>query len=456
MTNPMLLRRLYRSLLKAAKPFSSPSEQAVVFNCLLHRSGLDDGLDWDFDPQDLHSPSLRSLPTKRSHPRSLEDARDLSKSYADDEDDEDDLPEPFRQELEERRAPHKVLFRLLLREVVTGGQRSVRQMQNPADVDTSRLQSVIRREFREPSSRSTFDDATRQEVAFVALRELNKKISWAEGCNDKNSSLLLGPEEMKERNRRQAAQDVNPLPLKPPSAYLQPGAYLIAHPLMDGYFRRTVVCILDHSDPSSKNNSGGTYGLIVNRVGVSPAGKRRTLREILRTLPPDLATAFGNCTVKEGGPVHSSLQMVHARTPEQVPIGGTVLTQSTGEDVASTAMNTDRAIYYQGNIMEAADAVINGDLDRDDVSFYVGASCWSLGQLEYEIERGYWLPCSGPPNIALTGMCERYGDDDADGSRPKADLWLSMMCALGEEEANLAHLLNDCQETELDNACDSY
>jgi hypothetical protein len=47
------------------------------------------------------------------------------------------------------------------------------------------------------------------------------------------------------------------------------------------------------------------------------------------------------------------------------------------------------------------------------------------------------------------------GDDDKDVNRPKADLWLSMMCAMGEDEANLAHLLsNDDDCSDLGEACD--
>lgn len=93
--------------------------------------------------------------------------------------------------------------------------------------------------------------------------------------------------------------------------------------------------------------------------------------------------------------------------------------------------------------------------DADDVSFYVGASCWDLGQLESEIERGFFIPCRGPPYIALTGVCERVGDDENDMKRPKADLWLSMMCAMGEDEANLAHLLsNDDDCSDFGDACD--
>lgn len=97
-------------------------------------------------------------------------------------------------------------------------------------------------------------------------------------------------------------------------------------------------------------------------------------------------------------------------------------------------------------------------LASDDVSFYVGASCWEVGQLQSEIDRGYFIPCSGPPDMALTGMCERFGDDDNESKRPKADLWLSMMCALGEDEANLAHLISNDEEeySEYGEACDMF
>jgi putative AlgH/UPF0301 family transcriptional regulator len=468
MTNPLVIRTLYRSLLRAAKPFSSPSPNAVVLSCLLHRTGIDDAVAWDPSPIATETTEKTKGPRQ---PRSVDEARDLSRSYA--EEDNDDMSfNPF----DERHTPNHILFRRLLREVVTGTD-GYRQMQFPSDMDTNRLKQVIRREFRSTSSK--FDAATRQQVAFFALRELNKKLSWAEclskGIKEKD------PESILDRNQRQTARNVSRLPLDPAS-YLRAGTYLVAHPLLTGFFRRAVICILDHTETESAPASriGGTYGLIVNRISTSPSsGRRRTLKEVLRTLPPELVQAFGNCSVREGGPVHLSLQMIHARTPDQPALGGTVLRASAEKETTSTALDSDRAVYYQGNMLDAADAVINGALDRgkcrltpyklfisqshltcpfcdsDDVSFYVGASCWDVGQLEGEIERGYFIPCRGPPSISLTGSCERVGDDDKDMNRPKADLWLSMMCAMGEDEANLAHLLsNDDDFSDFGESCD--
>lgn len=77
----------------------------------------------------------------------------------------------------------------------------------------------------------------------------------------------------------------------------------------------------------------------------------------------------------------------------------------------------------------------------DDVSFFAGASTWQDGQLQNEIAQGFWVACRGPPEIALTGICEHdVSSPKTSSKRPLADLWLSMMSACGEDEAKLAHL----------------
>ena len=72
-----------------------------------------------------------------------------------------------------------------------------------------------------------------------------------------------------------------------PSSILQCGTYLIAHPLMTGYFAKSVIVILDHAEEdenkdnpakteggevegeessSDGSGGGGTYGIIINRL----------------------------------------------------------------------------------------------------------------------------------------------------------------------------------------------
>jgi hypothetical protein len=90
----------------------------------------------------------------------------------------------------------------------------------------------------------------------------------------------------------------------------------------------------------------------------------------------------------------------------------------------------------------------------DDVSFFLGASTWAPGQLEHEIDQGFWIPCRGPPEMALTGICEHEPTNS--GKRPLADLWLSMMSASGEDEGKLGHLFYHEEWDENGLPCDSF
>lgn len=78
-----------------------------------------------------------------------------------------------------------------------------------------------------------------------------------------------------------------------------------------------------------------------------------------------------------------------------------------------------------------------------------------------EIEKGWWLPCNGPTEILVSGVCE-HGPTKDKMPRPKADLWLSMISACGEDEAKLAHLLLGATDDDIDgtdtygNPCDYF
>ena len=428
-----------------------------------------------------------------------------------------------------RRPSHEVLFRKLLQDLLGGGDT---QMRFPSHIvandDAHRLEEMIRREFRAPSlgqwsagaSEETvaaqqptevsayFTDTSRREAAFLALRELNKKLIWAEsmgmrlGQNRKEKDALNA----KRRYRQQAAKNVKILPKYSPSTYLRAGTFLVAHPLLSGYFANTVIAILDHTEPhvATKKDTdngvsddgllegdqypsgGGTYGVIVNRLSFSSipneAGspRPRALREVLRPdcIPPILRRAFGDSIIREGGPVNVSVQMMHTASPEleeELKLGGMVLPMVQSDDrdeqveeILSAAADSDSAVYFNSDLIKAAQSVIDGKMERDDFSFFVGASVWTVGQLQREIEQGFWIPVRGPPQMAYSGMCEHQDleeeeaeEDDAEiddtsgatldeemspkkkktKSRPKPDLWLSMLSAVGEHEAELAELM---------------
>jgi hypothetical protein len=515
---------------------------------------------------------------------------------------------------------------------------------------------------------SYVDDDIRVQTAFHALMELNRKLAWAERMGFPAAAGSSEEDERRRKRRSvQAARGVRPLSTVPSEVVpdvekstlafesplprrrghrrrrrrqfspglvptigrevaedgtdvnegpdgnirdngaspLKCGTYLIAHPLMTGYFARSVIVILDHTEEHDRasgtegedgNNDGGsggggTYGLIVNRLALQPETSdplRRHLDLLRRNwverrsrqledggegggdaaahgssvlqssdslsmgdptstaqsssaprqdayptvaesshnilgpisllqainaddLPEAVQMAFGDAPVREGGPVNLSVQMIHRRalatkddrdvtadanTVERdgnlgqkrrsaSKIGGTMLGYEHG-----LSKDSGDAIYFGGDVMEASFAVLNGTSDVDDFSFIIGAACWAPGQLEHEIERGCWLPFSGPATMALTGICEHSdvpvsvneGENNDKGTklsqfpprpsnlakaefghsspvtRPVGDLWLSVMCALGEGEADLAFMMLD-QKNVADafgDACDNF
>lgn len=350
----VVVKRLYRSLLRAAKPYTSPSPNAAVLSCLLYRTGIDD---WD---------SVAKA-TPQEYARTEDRARDLTESYATRRAGGNSQGENSRESY--AAIQHQRLFRSLLREVVAGSN-GYRRMLFPSQVDPTRLRDVVRREFREnndiPTISAPFDDTTRIQVAFVALRELNKKLSHFEFLEQESGTPIP----------QQAARHVSPLPFTPSSSYLKPGVFLVSHPhLNDSFFSKSVVCILDHKDESTESGSkrsedaGSTYGVIVNRFSMNPeTGKNRTIREafLKSRLPARLADIFGDAVVKDGGPVHVSIQMLYAAAAdneELSSIGGAVIPMVPEGD-SSTALFSDQATYFQGDLFQAMTAVENGKIDR--------------------------------------------------------------------------------------------
>lgn len=418
-----VIRTLYRNLLRTSKPFTSPAPNAAVLCCLLHRTGIDDHIkDWNtFVARNLENDVDSTVYDK---------ARDLTYSYS------DILLQQQQQKLEQGEITSTIaldgisasihsnltyqrLFRRLLREVVTGTNNHGK-MVFPSQVDTTKLKKIIQREFRNESGNASisFDDATRRQVAFTALRELNKKLSYYETLRESNPKQIP----------QQAAWHVSSLPFHPPASYLRPGVFLVSHPYMhDSYFSRTVICILEHkglgdilrNDRTRKkcnddadeyidddldgegqeeeNNPiakrivrqttppGQTYGLIVNRVSVhNEAGKNRTLKEVFREhmLPEKLSNVFGDSVVREGGPVNVALQMIHSLSSpseqEDVAsaVGGTIIpTIINGEE--SPALYSDRATYFQGNMFKILSKVKDGTIDRGEYK-YCTCALWQV------------------------------------------------------------------------------
>ena len=438
----LMSRTLYRSLLRTSSKFT---DDAVLF-ALLHRTGIDDHInDWEhYIAQDAAGSQnkARVLPTQPKQENST-----ATHNWNSNSNHTASTTTTTTSSASSHRT-YQRLFRRLLREVVAGGTTNAdgQTMIFPSQVaDTTRLRTIIQREFRKKAggnnqnedtaaaaSSVAFDDATRRKVAFTALRELNKKLAFYAQLQAKNPPQNRIPE--------QAAWNVASLPLHPPSSYLQPGVFLVSHPYMQhSYFGRTVICVLEHKKLSSlvkksrnrhsgmtnnndrfeygtmEDNSvdcseeeeeeehhaeaneqdndqhhrivkkrsgrrqathqqppGQTYGVIINRVSIEHGtGRNRTLTEVFREhmLPEKIAKVFGESSIREGGPVHVALQMIHSlacpadQEELAASVGGRIIPMITN-GIESPALYSDRATYFQGNMFKMMPAVDDGIIDR--------------------------------------------------------------------------------------------
>mmetsp|Transcript_20901 Transcript_20901/g.29824 ORF Transcript_20901/g.29824 Transcript_20901/m.29824 type:complete len:482 (+) Transcript_20901:45-1490(+) len=470
--------QVYRSLLRASRPFSYPMPHAALLTSLLHRKG---NLDYeesirclsaevsDCSDEEIISHSQTTSDQGEMKLLSLH-ARDLTRSYR----------ELKKNEISNAHVskhsdpPHRILFSCLLHELMGGGESLTRFPCQLTKEDLTKLKSIIQREFRSGFSNGLhscvsdqFPYRVRLQTSFMALRELNKKLCYAlsRGLDMTSNGT----------SKKQFPFSINGISASPPSLYMRPGTFLLAHPLIHGFFSRTAIIIIDHTDESSPNASsaqGGTYGLIINkpatirkRVHKTAADAAQatgftteiaTVSDIFRgVIEPKFHAAFNDCTIRTGGPVHASVQMLYKCEPSverSLQLGGRALPVVTPPlypsavppSAANGSLESDEAIYFQGDFVRVARAVLEGNLSKHNVSFLVGATVWSAGQLQTEIERGWWMPCVAPPQMTLMGSLEG------------PSLWSSLMAGIGEEEAKLAHLFRDNISDENIDACDEF
>lgn len=136
------------------------------------------------------------------------------------------------------------------------------------------------------------------------------------------------------------------------------GRLLISEPFLpDPNFVRTVVLLCEH-------NEEGSFGFVLNRLADVRAS------EIL-----DELTKFDH-PVFIGGPVQQdTLHFIH----RSKSIEG-------GEPVAE-------GIYWGGSFEQVTFLADTGQLNPDEIRFFLGYSGWGPGQLEEELEQDTWIVC---------------------------------------------------------------
>ncbi|RMX65331.1 hypothetical protein KXD40_003279 [Peronospora effusa] len=299
------------------------------------------------------------------------------------------------------RLPHIEAFNRCLLRYLGGRHFYLPDPQRPT------LLQLIREEFHTKSKHTM--DSDRLDTAFVALRAFNDTLA-------ESKALELPPKtdwETRTIEGVQLAENVTS------------GVFLVAHPLLEGIFSRSVVLVTEHKVEGSK-------GFIVNKVSEKPLG--RTFQ-----VPSRVMRAFGTSTVRKGGPVFSKnaevrwLSMywkslysfnwkIDVCRDEQVLHGRA---DFGGQRVQTTNFPSanDPSLFVGVDLDAAARAIDDGNAKHTDVVFMSGVSAWSTGQLDTEVKQGSWIPMNAPVFLALNAP---------------AELWQDMMRTIGGEYAEMS------------------
>lgn len=137
---------------------------------------------------------------------------------------------------------------------------------------------------------------------------------------------------------------------------VQQGSFLIAEPFLDGdEFTRSVVLLCEHED------SQGSFGLIVNKA------TDLKVHEVVDNL-------HTNQTLYIGGPVEkNTLHFLH-----------------TLPNIENSIPLKD-GVYWGGSYDQIKLLDVQGELNKDNIRFFMGYSGWGQNQLKNEISQESWI-----------------------------------------------------------------
>ncbi len=156
-----------------------------------------------------------------------------------------------------------------------------------------------------------------------------------------------------------------------------PGILLIADPfLKDPNFKRSVVFLCEHKDE-------GSFGFVLNRT------YEYSLDELISGVE-DL-----KIPVYYGGPVQmDTIHFLH-QYPGKIPGGFKVV-----DDV-----------YWGGDFEIAMSLIRSGEIDINNIRFFIGYSGWSSGQLNDELKEKSWLTAQATRKLIFHKVTDEIWKD---------------------------------------------
>lgn len=146
---------------------------------------------------------------------------------------------------------------------------------------------------------------------------------------------------------------------------IKAGDLLVAEPFMDDpNFQRSVVLI-------TENDETGTLGLVLNKPSLF------YVNEVIADFPAFKAKIY------MGGPVGlDRVNFIHSYP-----------------DLISGSMHLAGNLYWNGNFEDLKRNIEEGNIQPNNIKFFIGFSGWGIGQLEDEMQEKTWIVSKDYRNI---------------------------------------------------------
>lgn len=167
------------------------------------------------------------------------------------------------------------------------------------------------------------------------------------------------------------------------------GRILISEPfLMDNYFKRSIVLLTEH-------NEEGTIGFVLNKpIEVN-------VHEIIENFPEF------DFTLSLGGPVNTnSLHFIH-----------------TLGDIIPNSVKVLRNIYWGGDFDVIEKLIKSGNINSEQIRFFLGYSGWHPEQLDNEISEEAWIVSELSPEEIMAPMNKLFWKRKLRGMGKKYEMW---------------------------------
>ncbi|CUE76173.1 Hypothetical protein, putative [Bodo saltans] len=201
--------------------------------------------------------------------------------------------------------------------------------------------------------------------------------------------------------------------------------FVVAHPLLPGIFRHSIVLILKH-------DSSSALGVIINKPLTNSEGAVTPLWSIV----PDQHTLFtkflSNHAVMLGGPVGA----------ESSDMMSLLILHNCG-DVAGASCVSEGPhgkVFLNGELDSMVECLEKGICEKDNFICFLGFSSWGEGQLSGEVERGSWFSVAHSAN-RKQDLVRHFSQTHHDTcAAPYSNAWCDLLQTLGEEFGDLTKL----------------